>query len=218
MFVVPDITTPKGSKIEIAEKSMLWLKVTVAGKQVHASTPEKGLNAFREAAKFVLEVDDYMHSHYTRKSKQFPNGSTFEPTKHEKNVDSVNIVPGKEVFYFDFRVVPDYKLSGVLNDINRIARTYKAKIDVEPVDRQESVPTARDAEVVQALKNSVMKKLRTDAKLVGIGGGTIGAFLRNAGFDVAVWGIGDDVAHQPNEYERIRDMEKEIAVFADLFL
>ena len=219
MFVVPDWESSGGSKIEIAEKSMLWLKVTVTGKQVHASTPEKGLNAFREAAKFALEVDAYMHEHYVKRSKMFPMGSTFEMTKHEKNVDSVNIIPGKEVFYFDFRVVPDYKLSHVVADVGRIARRYAAKIDVDVMpEKQESKPTAPNAEIVRVLQSSIKRTLNADARVVGIGGGTIGAFLRNAGFDVAVWGMGDDIAHQPDEYARISDIESEIAVFSDIFL
>jgi succinyl-diaminopimelate desuccinylase len=219
MFIVPDWESPGGSKIEIAEKRILWLKVTVTGKQVHASTPEKGLNAFREAAKFALEVDAYMHKRYAKKSKLFQTESTFEMTKHEKNVDSVNIIPGKEVFYFDFRVLPIYKLSSVLADMNRIARKHAAAIDVYVMpERQESRPTAPDAEIVKILKSSIKRTLHTDARPVGIGGGTVGGFIRNAGFDVAVWGVGDDIAHQPNEYARISDIDDEIAVFSDLFL
>ena len=93
MFVVPDYQTPGGKSIEIAEKSMLWLKATVTGKQVHGSTPEEGLNAFKEAAKFALEVDEYLHKHYMEKMALFPNGSDFRDDKHEKNVDSINIIP-----------------------------------------------------------------------------------------------------------------------------
>jgi len=44
MFVVPDVGTPRGEMIEIAEKSILWLKFTVYGQQSHASKPS-GVNA-----------------------------------------------------------------------------------------------------------------------------------------------------------------------------
>jgi succinyl-diaminopimelate desuccinylase len=218
MFVVPDTQFPGGRKIEVAEKSMLWLKVTVTGKQVHGSTPEEGLNAFKAAAKFALEVDAYMHKHYARRSKLFPTGSTFEMTKHEKNVDSVNIIPGKEVFYFDFRVVPGYKLSSVLADVRRLAQESAAKIYVEVVQKQESRPTAPNAEIVRLLQGSIKSALGSNARLVGIGGGTFAAYLRNAGFDAAAWGMGNDIAHQPNEHSCISDIEGEIAVFSDLFL
>jgi succinyl-diaminopimelate desuccinylase len=219
MFIVPDIASPGGKDIEIAEKSMLWLKATVIGKQVHGSTPDEGLNAFKEAAKFALEVDEYLHKRYAKKNSLFsPSGSTFEMTKHEKNVDSINIIPGKEVLYFDFRVLPEYKLSSVLADVNRIARKYKAKISIEVHGSTESCPTPANAEIVKLLQGSIKRTLNTNPRLVGIGGGTFGAYLRNAGFDAAVWGTGDEVAHQSNEYARISDIENEIAVFSDIFL
>ena len=44
---VPDFGEPDGSLIEVAEKHILWLKINVKGKQTHASTPEKGINATR---------------------------------------------------------------------------------------------------------------------------------------------------------------------------
>ena len=122
------------------------------------------------------------------------------------------------MLYFDFRILPSYKPSQVLADVKRIARRYAAKIDVEVVQRQESRSTAPNAEIIRLLQNSIKRTLNADARLVGIGGGTFGAYLRNAGFDAAVWGIGTEIAHQPNEYTCISDIEGEIAVFSDLFL
>ncbi len=45
LVVVPDGGREDGSFIEIAEKSVLWLKMRTIGKQTHASRPETGLNA-----------------------------------------------------------------------------------------------------------------------------------------------------------------------------
>ena len=89
LYVVPDFGTEKGDEIEVAEKGMLWLRVSVKGKQVHASTPEEGENAYRHSIRFLAALDDLLHKKYDRKNRLFPNASTFEMTKHEKNVDSV---------------------------------------------------------------------------------------------------------------------------------
>ncbi len=45
LVLVPDAGNADGTMIEIAEKGILWVKVTVYGKQAHASLPELGLNA-----------------------------------------------------------------------------------------------------------------------------------------------------------------------------
>ncbi|HHC19533.1 MAG TPA: M20 family metallo-hydrolase, partial [Euryarchaeota archaeon] len=57
LVLVPDGGNEDGTFIEIAEKSILWLKLKVKGKQVHASMPEKGLNAHRVALELALEID-----------------------------------------------------------------------------------------------------------------------------------------------------------------
>ncbi|HOJ87012.1 MAG TPA: M20/M25/M40 family metallo-hydrolase, partial [Elusimicrobiales bacterium] len=57
MFFVPDSGVEDGSMIEIAEKSILWLKVKTVGKQCHASRPQIGINAFKAASELVCKVE-----------------------------------------------------------------------------------------------------------------------------------------------------------------
>jgi succinyl-diaminopimelate desuccinylase len=219
IFLVPDSGNAEGSEIEIEEKSILWLKITVTGKQVHASTPWLGLNAFREAMRFALEADDFLHKKYNKTTKLMPQGSTFEMTKHEKNVDSTNIIPGTEVFYFDCRVVPQYDVDEIVSDLNKLAENYKADIKIEVANKEQAAPpTKEDSEIVKLLEAQIRERLGAEPKLVAIGGGTVAAFLRRAGFDTAVWGIEDRVAHQPNEYAELENLYKMIDVFEGLFL
>ena len=51
LFLIPDFGEPDGSLIELAEKSMLWLKVTVLGSQCHASRPSQGNNSLVAASR-----------------------------------------------------------------------------------------------------------------------------------------------------------------------
>jgi Acetylornithine deacetylase/Succinyl-diaminopimelate desuccinylase and related deacylases len=52
LVLVPDAGTSEGTEIEVAEKSILWLKFKVSGKQYHASQPFMAVNANRESMKF----------------------------------------------------------------------------------------------------------------------------------------------------------------------
>jgi succinyl-diaminopimelate desuccinylase len=217
IFVVPDWGSPKGNQIEIAEKGILWLKITATGIQVHASTPSKGINAFEEGVQFGLDMCRLLTKKYNKITKPFATPSTFVMTKHEKNLDSINIIPGKEVFYVDCRVLPNYRLFDVLKDMNRLRKNYRAKLDVEVVQMEEAPrPTRPDSEIVKALKSAIKRKLGFNAGLVGIGGGTVAAYLRHAGYDAAVWSIEDDIAHQPNEYAKISSIKKMIEIFVEL--
>ncbi|MFQ5753280.1 MAG: M20/M25/M40 family metallo-hydrolase, partial [bacterium] len=41
-IIIPDAGSEDGTMIEVAEKSIIWIKFRVLGKQTHASTPERG--------------------------------------------------------------------------------------------------------------------------------------------------------------------------------
>ena len=219
MFIVPDSGSADGKHIEIAEKSILWLKITVIGKQVHGSTPQKGINAFMEGARFGLDVTEFLSKKYNKIILPFGTKSSFVMTKHEKNVDSINIIPGKEVFYLDCRIMPNYSLTKVLEDINKMSKRYTAKIEIEIIQREDApAPTRPNAEIVRLLKNRVKKDLGINAWLIGIGGGTIAAFLRRAGYDAVVWSIEEDIAHQPNEYAKLENVKKIIEIFYNIVI
>ena len=219
MALVPDSGSPDGSLIEVAEKSILWLKITTKGRQVHGSSPEKGLNARRVAMKFALQLDEMLHSKYDAKEALFdPPSSTFEPTKSDANVPNINTVPGVDVQYFDCRILPRYPLDEVMQQIEAVRLALQketgAVIETEPIQReQNSNPTPMDSPIVQKLKVALKELRGLDAKPIGIGGGTVGAYFRREGLHTAVWSTLDDIAHQPNEYCRIDNMVNDAKVF-----
>jgi succinyl-diaminopimelate desuccinylase len=224
MALVPDTGCSDGSEIEIAEKSILWLKITTRGKQVHGSLPHKGLNAHRVGMKLALELDELLHKKYSTTDSLFdPQPSTFEPTKHELNVENINTVPGVDVQYFDCRVLPRYSLTEVMKDIeatkSRLEKETGAKIELTPVQFEENTaPTPMESEIVQRLKTALKQLRGLDARPVGIGGGTVGLYFRRKGIHTAVWSTLDDMAHQPNEYCKIDNMVNDAKVFLHVAL
>ena len=224
MAIVPDTGSPDGSDIEIAEKSILWLRITTKGKQVHGSLPNRGLNAHRIGMRMALEIDELLHKKYSETDPLFdPSLSTFEPTKHELNVENVNTVPGVDVQYFDCRVLPRYPLRQVISDFeavkSRLEKETGAKIELTPVQSEENTaPTPAESEIVQRLKTALKKLQGFDARLVGIGGGTVGLYFRRKGIHTAVWSTLDDMAHQPNEYCKIDNILNDSKVFLHVAL
>jgi succinyl-diaminopimelate desuccinylase len=217
--LVPDTGTPDGSQIEIAEKSILWLKITTKGRQVHGSTPEKGLNARRVGMQFAIQLDEKLHTQYPSKDPLFdPQPSTFEPTKCDANVDNVNTVPGLDVQYFDCRILPRYPLDEVLKEIEsvrlRLEKETGAAIEIKPIQHEQNTnPTPMDSPIVVKLKAALQQLRGVDAKAVGIGGGTVGLYFRRKGIHTAVWSTLDDMAHQPNEYCKIENMVNDAKIF-----
>lgn len=224
LILVPDGGDEKGEKIEVAEKTILWLKFTVTGKQCHGSMPYLGNNAARAAAKLTLAVDDALHERYDAEDTLFnPPESTFEPTRHDANVPNVNTIPGTEVFFFDTRLLPPYKSDDVLKTVNgvvdTIAKQTKTQIKVEIQQHDPAAPpTPADAEIVQRLKRA-LTDLRPKLKptVWGVGGGTVAAIFRRRGYHAAVWSTYDELAHAPNEYCVVDNLVADAKVYAHLY-
>lgn len=221
LVIVPDMMSPKGDFIEVAEKSIFWVEFTVLGQQVHASLPQLGINATRAANGFSCALDTALHNAFPETNAIFtePACSTFEPTRRAANVDSVNIVPGKETFAFDCRLLPDVSKADferVLDEETaRAQQKYKVKISRRYVQCEQAAPvTPEDAPAVRLLGAAVKHVLETEPEIGGVGGGTCGAFFRRAGIPAAVWGLGDNTEHMPNEYIKIEHLNKTAKVLA----
>jgi succinyl-diaminopimelate desuccinylase len=223
LIIVPDGGNDDGTMIEVAEKSMLWLKFTVTGQQCHASTPEKGKNSLYGAARLIVALDRLKHEFGLKDGLYSPPSSTFEPTKMEANIPNINTIPGRDVFHIDCRILPEYGVDDILAAAKQIAAQLAKKLDlsilVEPVYRQEAAtPTPADSPVVAALGRAIKAVKGLEAKPMGIGGGTVAAFFRKAGLPAAVWMTMPNTPHQPNEYCLIKNIISDAKVFACLYL
>ncbi len=223
LIIVPDAGNPQGTMIEVAEKSICWIRFEVKGKQVHASTPEKGTNANLAASHLIVALHKKLRAQFKQKDKVFDTPfSTFEPTKREANVPNINTIPGEDVFYFDCRVLPNYPLEAVTAVVKAQCDAIQKKFGVTvrfdfPQTQQAAPATPVDAPVVVALQKAVKDIYNRKAKPMGIGGGTVAALFRRAGFNAAVWARIEDAAHQPDEYCLIANLLGDAKVFAHVF-
>jgi succinyl-diaminopimelate desuccinylase len=222
-FVVPDAGNEDGSLIEVAEKAILWLKFRTVGKQVHASTPNLGKNAFVAASSLVVKLRS-LYERYDRRDPLFdPPMSTFEATKKEPNVENINTIAGDDVFYMDCRILPGVGIDEMMRHVrglcDEVARQYRVVCGVEVLQREDAAPpTPVDAPIVGQLARSIRKVYKVDAKPRGIGGGTVAALLRKHGFPAVVWSRMDESAHQPNEYVWLTNLVGDAKVFVDLMI
>lgn len=223
LIVVPDSGSPDGSEIEVAEKNVCWLKVATKGKQCHASRPDDGANAFLANCELALSLNAMEREVFSAKDPIFvPDRTTITPTKKDANVPNINTVPADDAFYVDMRILPRYPIDDVLAEARRrsdaIEARYGVKVSLETVQRNESPPTPVDAPVVLLLKDAIQATYGIAGKAIGVGGGTVGAHLRSAGFPCVVWSRQDETMHAPNEYTKIDNLIGDAKVFARLML
>lgn len=223
LVVIPDGGSATGVDIEIAEKNILWLKILTKGKQCHGSTPDEGANAFLAACDLALRVHELEKTVFTARDPLFhPDRTTISPTMKESNVPNVNTIPGDDVFCFDMRILPQYPVARVLAEVDRIIgeveKAHGVNISHEILQSNESKATSASAPLVGDLAKAVKEVYKVDARAIGIGGGTVGAYLRNAGLDCVVWSRLDETAHQPNENAKIENILGDAKVFVSLML
>jgi len=221
--IAPDHGEPNGDAVIVVEKANAWVRVEVVGRQTHASTPQKGVNAFEVAARFICDAVDRLRTKFSASDDLYDVPvSTFEPTRCEANGPNVNTVPGRQVFAFDFRILPTYPLAEVMAELNAAAKGQEARsgavINISYIERSDAAPkTNPDSEGVARLMRAIEVVRGVRPKVRGMGGGTCAAPFRRKGIDAAVWSTIPGTAHDANEYARVEDLISDAKVYAVLF-
>ena len=118
----------------------------------------------------------------------------------------------------DCRILPcytlDYTRSEIKKCIAEVEAKYRVSISLSELQAVESPATPVNSEVVEKLSAAIKKVSGRTARPIGIGGGTVAAYLRIKGLNAAVWGTIDETAHQPNEYCYIENLINDAKVLA----
>lgn len=223
VIIVPDWGSPGSSMVDVAEKHLLWVKVSVKGKQTHGSTPNKGINAYRVGARFLTELLFKLNIRYGETNDLFkPPFSTFEPTKCSSTVGNVNTIPGYYEFWMDCRILPDYDPDEIFDFMNNLAKVFSkdsgAAITVEKEQLTFSGrPSSTETVEYKMFVDSIREITGIDVEAAGIGGGTCANFFRTKGMDAYVWESEGGSLHQPNEFVKVDNIITDAKVFATFF-
>ena len=208
LFLVPDFGVKDSSLMEVSEKSMLWLKVEVFGKQCHASTPGEGVNTLMAAADFILRTRR-LHDEFPATDALFsPPESTFSPTRKDANVPNVNTIPGTTCSTSTRASCPSTRWARSARPSRPSARRSRPSTGCASPTRpcSRSRPPRRrpwTAKSCAACPASIREVYGVEPVPAGVGGGTVAAFLRRSGREAVVWATCEHNAHQPNERSHI---------------
>jgi len=222
VIIVPDYCTKDGSMVDVAEKHILWLRFSIEGRTTHASTPDKGINAYKVSTLLLMDLIESFDSRFDDSNAMYlPNKSTFEPTKRISTVDNVNTIPGYDEFCMDIRLNPEYDPDLVIRMAEEMASVYSestgAKISVDVIQMAKAGrPSSVDSIGYRAFSESIEQIMGRRPEPVGIAGGTCSNFFRMKGLDAYAWQTGDGALHAPNEYLVIDNLVNDTKVFATL--
>jgi succinyl-diaminopimelate desuccinylase len=229
-FSVPDyvvIGEPSTSSIvSIGHKGMVRGIVRVFGKQVHGSVPWLGDNAFIKAAKVALRFlelyEPVLKSRRTSAPVIFEEGA--HPTINiggyaESTSRKDNIVPGEFRFSIDRRVIPEENIDSVVEEmrelLSKIGSEVSTSLSVEILSKVEPSMTPASSPIVKTLETCISEELSASPRVfLSLGRNDSVYYTNILGSHAVSYGPGvEDVAHTPDEYTTIEEIEKTIKVY-----
>jgi len=210
------ISEPTANRLGLAERGVLWLEISTHGKTAHGSTPELGLNAVMMMVRVLSEFEKLV----------FP----FQPhpllgpfTRSVNTIQGgvkVNVVPDRCSVMIDMRTLPGQDH----NELVRLLEDFLARLEGETVGLKTSlrvvhdlppVETPRHAAAVQQFLTAVETYCGIDLPQAKVPFATEAAIFAPAlGVPTLILGPGDPaLAHQPNEWVEIGEMEKAARIY-----
>ena len=215
------IGEPTNGTVGMASLGGVLSRVTFEGKEAHAATPDKGINAILACARFLLAIEEQMP---TLPVVQLSDDLAVRATVNVGTITggrAHNIVPFSCCAELDMRCASDVQKKRYLTALEELAAeaaapgTYHHEIAFDA--RSAKTPTSDPwvmcfADAYQRVTN------RAPAFSVGLGSCDVVALAPDGGLPFVLFGPGDPArAHQPDEYIDLALLEDSLAVL-DRFL
>ena len=197
---------PTRFAVGIAEKGVLWARVSAHGKNAHGSMPHLGENAVE---KLVATL-----AHLQRETLVGEHALLGAATKNVGTIrggDAVNQVPALAHADIDFRYLPRTRAEDLTRLIGDCAARAGARVDVEVLSNHAPFEVAQDAPLVRA----ALVAVDDGARPVGLPYGTEASKFAPAGLPCVIVGPGEqELAHTNRESITIDDLARGVDVYA----
>ena len=220
------IAEPTEFEVQIAHKGDLGLELTVKGKAAHAATPEFGVNAIHkmvDVMSAILRIPEDFD--WNSRRHRLVGPPTIGISVIEGGIQR-NMVPDRCRIVIDRRVVPsleslDVAKAEVEDAVNRLrAEDPELKAEVKTILEVEAYEISENEEIVESLKNCVMKCLGFEAEVTGAPYFTDAHYLVNqGGIPTVAFGPGSiKQAHTIDEYIEVKQLVEATKVYAELIV
>jgi succinyl-diaminopimelate desuccinylase len=219
-----------GSRVGVGHNGVLWLEVDVVGKAAHASSPDRGVNAFEKMALIVHQLQS-MQRRLCAASRRWrdPDGSWRQPTISVGGVfgggqgQKVNTVPARARFTIDRRLVPGERLAeaeaelvgALVEAARRVDARHRVRtlLGIEPclIDSRGELPAAFARSVRRVRRHAVGFRVTT-------GFTDLHYFVDKLGLPGIGYGVSGERAHGADERVSVRDLVQTARTYADFLV
>jgi len=217
------VAEPTGLRVEIGNRGLRWIDITVRGKASHAGRPYLGTNAIFHGARLVEAIH----------SMKFQNrNDDFDVPEPSLSVTMIhggtkeNIIPDRCDLVLDRRMIPGETTETVLGELRETIdpilqeeRGLKIEMKVRPNFWDPYLISEKEP-IVQALVESVREVTGEKPGIGAKAGCTDGSHLFHLGeIPTVLFGPGDArLGHQADEWVAIEDIRTSTEVFLTVFI
>ncbi|OYT57860.1 MAG: hypothetical protein B6U68_01235 [Candidatus Aenigmarchaeota archaeon ex4484_14] len=193
-------------------------KITVKGKAWHAGYPHQADNPIYKAITIVEEIRKWGKKIEKRHSElKSPKGSPHRKVWNRLTVtvfkagEKANVIPGEAVIEFDYRLLPEQKLSEAKKEIREVIKKINKKLGINSklriLSEHSGYITDEHNPIVQEFKKYVTK-IFGRKEIVGQLGAMDGTYTAAAGIPSIGFGPGGGNHHAPDEFIALKDIRK----------
>ncbi|MGB7340855.1 MAG: M20 family metallopeptidase, partial [Phototrophicaceae bacterium] len=198
------------NKVAIAHKGVMRATITMTGKSVHATNPDRGINAITAMAKIVLALDAYHHD-----LSQRVHPMVGVPTCNVGVIEggsTANAVPDQCIIKLDRRMIPREDAEVVQSELRAVIDSVDvlpAKIQISDFIFSSWFDSSIESPLSQIFLTCVESDLNMSPGPIGYLPGSDAKHLMGiARGDMIIFGPGSyEVAHAFDEYVRVDDFE-----------
>ncbi len=210
--VIPE---PTDFEVVTAHRGMLWLEVKTEGRAAHSSTPELGVNAIASMKILLDELDNYRIRFQPHKLL----GGCSISVNTIAGGKEINVVPDECSIGIDIRTLPEQQSQEIVSDFEEIF----AKLKQKNSQFEASVSVMREVGALETDSSCDFVKDFCSAVEAGetkaVGFTTDGPHFAPLGAPVVIFGPGKpQLAHKPDEYIDIADLEKAVEYYKNIIL
>ncbi len=222
LILVPDYGRPDGGEMGVAEKGLLWLKLTFTGALGHAAENTVKQPALVAGAAFITALPELAQQFPAENPLFSVPRSTFTPTRASTGDSAVNSVAASYVLHLDCRFVPGYTPEEIEQGVRGLADKIQAQSGASvAMERLLAYPALPPISAQSPAALGVARAVTTQrpevsqVKPVGINTTTAASFFRGIGLPAVSWAKMDSAnRHAVNESAKISDHLDEAKVFA----
>jgi acetylornithine deacetylase/succinyl-diaminopimelate desuccinylase family protein len=215
-------TEPTSNRVELGNRGLRWVDITVSGQASHAGRPWLGANAVAAAAAIIERLDAL---EFTARDERFEIPAPSISVTTIQGGHTVNVIPDSCTFAVDRRMLPGETEAQVLSELqSAIDVVLEARPGVEiemqvrpgcwdpfVVDRGEPIVAA----ALEAARTVLGREPQTGYKAACTDASHL---VSRAGIPTVLLGPGNEqLSHKPDERIAVDDLINGVEIYVEMF-